>query len=389
MATVRMSRPRILAVFGTRPEVVKFAPVLSALKKAGLAPRSCATAQHRGLLDGALAVFHIRPDRDLNLMRSGQEPEDVISRVLRAFAPVLEAEKPDLLLVQGDTTTAFSAALAAFRRRVPVAHIEAGLRSFDFSNPYPEELNRSLIDRIAALRFAPTRWAKENLAREGIREGVFVSGNTGVDAVLWAARRRATAPAMLKNIPPSARIVLATLHRRESFGAPLQRMLGALRTLAERRPQVWIVFPVHPNPNVRRAAKALRHPRILVVEPVPYLEFLGLMRRAAILLSDSGGLQEEAAALHKPIFVAREVTERPELLASGCGLLVGTDPARIVREACRLLDDSTHCLKMRRAKNPFGDGRAAARIAAYLRWRFGLGPKPSEWTSRTSLPRTP
>ncbi|MBI5245177.1 MAG: UDP-N-acetylglucosamine 2-epimerase (non-hydrolyzing) [Elusimicrobia bacterium] len=374
-----MTRPKVLVVFGTRPEVIKLAPVLPALRKAGLRVSTCATAQHRALLDSALEAFGLRPDRDLDMMRAGQAPEEVIARVLRAFPRVLEKERPDMVLVQGDTTTAFAAALCSYLRRIPAAHIEAGLRSFDFSNPYPEELNRVKIDHIADIRFAPTRLAKANLSREGIREGVFVTGNTIVDALQWAQSRPAKAPRILKEIPPAARVILATLHRRESFGKPLARMLGALKTLAGRRKDALIVFPVHPNPNVRVAARSLRRSRIRAIEPLPYFEFIGLMRRAEFLLTDSGGLQEEAAALRKPVLVAREATERPELLSAGGGRLVGTDPARIVRESCRLLDHRKLYLKMSRARNPFGDGRASRRIAAFLRWHFGLGQKPAEW----------
>lgn len=377
-----MIRPKVLVVFGTRPEAIKLAPVLPALRKAGLRVSTCASAQHRGLLDSALAAFDIRPSLDLDMMRAGQAPEEVIARVLRAFPPVLEREKPDMVLVQGDTTTAFAAALTAFLRGIPVAHVEAGLRSFDFSNPYPEELNRVKIDHIADLRFAPTRRAKANLSREGVREGVFVTGNTVVDALGWAQGRPAPAPDILREIPPSARLILATFHRRESFGKPLARMLGALKALAERRGDALIVFPVHPNPNVRAAARSLRHPCIRAIEPLPYLEFIQLMRRAEFLLTDSGGLQEEAAALGKPVLVAREATERPELISAGGGRLVGTDPARIVREACRLLDDRKLRSKMSRARNPFGDGKASERIAAFLRWHFGLGRKPAEWAGQ-------
>jgi len=376
-----VKRPRILAVFGTRPELIKSAPVLRALRAAGLKTVSCTTAQHRGLLDSAAAALSVRPDLDLGLMRSGQTPAQVAARVQRAFPPILAAQKPDLVLVQGDTTTASSCALASFERRVPVAHVEAGLRSFDARNPWPEELNRVLIDRVSSLRFAPTSRAKANLLREGLEDRSFLTGNTGLDALRWALRRPARQHPALKSLPPAARLILCTLHRRESFGTPLRRMLRALLTLADRRLDVRIAFLVHPNPDVRRAARVLTHPRILRIAPAPYPEFLSLLRRAEFLLTDSGGLQEEAPSLGKPVLVARSVTERPELLASGGGLLVGTDPKRILREACRLLDDRRLYRRMSSAGSPFGDGRASERIAGFIRWHFGLGSKPREWAS--------
>jgi UDP-N-acetylglucosamine 2-epimerase (non-hydrolysing) len=306
--------------------------------------------------------------------------------VSTALGPILAQLKPDMVIVQGDTTTAAAAALCAFERGIPVAHVEAGLRSFDPANPWPEEMNRVLIDRVASLRFAPTRWAKENLLREGLEEGAFVTGNTVVDALRWALRQPKEPHPLLRSIPPSARVVLCTLHRRESFGAPLRGMLGALKRLAEIRPDVLVVFFIHPNPEVRRAARGLDHPRVRSVPPAPYPSFLSLLRRADLVLTDSGGLQEEAPSLHKPVLVARKVTERPELLAAGGGTPVGTDPGRIIREACRLLDDRRLYAKMSSARNPFGDGRASERIARAVLWHFGLGPKPRDWAGAAVLP---
>jgi UDP-N-acetylglucosamine 2-epimerase (non-hydrolysing) len=372
--------PRILAVFGTRPELVKLAPLFAELRRAGLAPRLVSTAQHRGLLDDALAAFGVRPHLDLDLMREGQRPAEVLARLRRRLPDVLRRERPDLVLVQGDTASACAAALCARELGIPVAHVEAGLRSGDLRNPWPEEGQRIRIDRAASMLFAPTRRAKRNLLRERLKGEVFVTGNTGVDALKARLRRPLPGSALLRRLPRGARLLLATLHRRESFGRPLAGMLRALVGLAERRADLHVVFPVHPNPAVRAAARALRHPRVHATPPLPYPEFLALLRRSDLLLTDSGGLQEEAPVLRVPTLVARKVTERPELLESGGGLLVGTDPARIARAVGRILDDDALRRRMRRAGSPFGDGRAARRIARFLRWRFGLGSRPAEWT---------
>lgn len=357
--------PRVLVVLGTRPEAVKLAPVVRALRRRRVPVSLVSTGQHRGLLDDALLDLGLSCDADLRLMSHGQDHGLLAARILEGLRPQLARFKPALALVQGDTTTAAAATLACRYARVPVGHVEAGLRSFDALNPFPEENNRVLTDHLSELRFAPTRAALTNLRREGLGEGSSVTGNTAVDAVRWAAAR---APIR----EPGC--VLATFHRRESFGLPLRRMLGALRLLAERRPDVRVVFTVHPNPEVRRAVRTLKpHARLKLVAPMPYLEFVGLLAGCRLLITDSGGLQEEAAALGRPVLVAREVTERPELVEAGGGLLVGREPARIVREAERLLSDAAAWRRMSRAPNPFGDGRAGERIAglvqAWLRRR--------------------
>ncbi|TBR21472.1 UDP-N-acetylglucosamine 2-epimerase (non-hydrolyzing) [bacterium] len=356
---------RVLAVLGTRPEAVKLAPVVRALRRRGIGVRLVSTGQHRELLDDALADLGLKADADLRLMRAGQTHVRLAARVLEGLGPLLARWRPALTLVQGDTTTAAAAALASFHAGVPVGHVEAGLRSFDRANPFPEEGNRVVVDHLSALRFAPTRAARANLRREGLGgPGSLVTGNTAVDAVRWAAARA-----------PRSRpgCVLATFHRRESFGRPLERMLGALRALAARRADVRVVFAVHPNPAVRRAARALRpHPRLELLAPLPYLDFVGLLAGCRLVVTDSGGLQEEASALGRPVLVARDVTERPELLAAGGGRLVGREPARLVREAERLLDDAGAWRRMSRARCPFGDGRAGERTAAAVaRWLAG------------------
>ena len=354
--------PRVMVVLGTRPEAVKLAPVVRALRRRGIRTAVVSTGQHRELLRDALIPLRLSPAADLGLMRPEQDHGRLAQLVLAGLSPLLARYRPALALVQGDTTTAAAAALACRYAGVPVGHVEAGLRSFDRENPFPEEDNRVAADHLSALHFAPTTAALANLRREGI-SGPWssVTGNTGVDSALWAAARAA---------PREAGCILVTLHRRESFGRPLAGMLGALRALAASRSDARIVFSVHPNPAVRRAARSQRaHPRLKLQTPLPYVDFIGLLAACRFLVTDSGGLQEEAAALGKPVLVAREVTERPELLAAGGGRLVGRDPRRLLGEARRLLDDDSLLRRMGRARNPFGDGRAGERVAALVqRW---------------------
>jgi UDP-N-acetylglucosamine 2-epimerase (non-hydrolysing) len=341
-----------------------------------LEPRVCVTAQHRGLLDQVLEVFDVRPDHDLDLMLPGQTLFQSTSRMVAALEPVLAAERPDMVFVQGDTTTTFCGALSAFYAAVPVAHVEAGLRTWDLRQPFPEEMNRVLTGRLTALHFAATTWARDNLLREGVeQDAVCVTGNTGIDAVLYirdALEAGTLRPAEPVETDPERRLILVTAHRRESFGRGFDEICHALRDLAE-RPDVEIVYPAHPNPNVRRAVdKWLRgHPRVRILEPLSYVEFVDLMRRAAILLTDSGGIQEEGPSLGKPILVLREKTERPEAVEAGTVILVGTDRKRIVCEVSRLLDDAGVYERMRRVHNPYGDGRASTRISAATLSFFG------------------
>ncbi len=372
-----MSRPlRVLSVLGTRPEAIKMAPLVARLgATAGIEHRVCVTGQHREMLDQVLEVFAIRPDFDLMLMRAGQTLTDITTAVLNALPPVLADFKPDRLLVQGDTTTAMAATLAAFYHRIKVGHVEAGLRSHDFDNPWPEELNRRVADIVADQLYAPTEGARRNLLQEGIDpKRIHVTGNTVIDALLETARRIRTSPALQADLAgrfpflaDNRRMVLVTGHRRESFGEGFERICQALLRLAD-RPDLQVVYPVHRNPNVREPVHRIlgNHPRIRLIEPQGYLPFVYLMNASYLILTDSGGVQEEAPSLGKPVLVMRETTERPEAVAAGTVRLVGTDSARIVAEATRLLDDPQAYAAMSRAHNPYGDGRAAARIVREL-----------------------
>jgi len=364
---------KILFVFGTRPEAIKLAPVIAEFRTpsreggTAFASHVAVTGQHRGLLDQALDVFSIVPDFDLNVMRAGQTLYDSTSRIMAALEPVLRTERPDLVIVQGDTTTAFCGALAAFYAGVPVGHVEAGLRTGDLREPFPEEMNRVLVAKLAALHFAPTEAAAENLRLEGVRPAsIFVTGNTGVDAVLGVRDRLEKGTLRAEGLPvldAAKKLVLVTAHRRESFGGGFDGICAALARLAVRG-DVEIVYPVHPNPNVREVVECRLAgvAGIHLVEPLAYVPFVELMRRSHILLTDSGGIQEEGPSLGKPVLVMRDKTERPEAVAAGTAVLVGTDPARIVRETARLLDDAGEYSRRSRIHNPYGDGRASAGI---------------------------
>ncbi len=361
---------KVAVVFGTRPELIKLAPVIAALRKrpTPFRPVLVATAQHRGLLDQMLEVFRLKPEVDLDLMRPGQTLEDLTARLVAGVGGALGEIGPDAVLVQGDTTTAMAAALAAFYRRIPVGHVEAGLRTGDNHNPFPEEVNRRMVGVVARWHFAPTARAVANLRGEGVAAGrVFRTGNTIVDALLSISRRVGDdAPSV--PLDPAKRLVLVTAHRRESFGRPLEGIMRALRDIAAARADVEVVYPVHPNPNVRAAAgKVLgRSERVRLVAPVDYMAFLALLRRSSLVLTDSGGVQEEAPTFRKPALVLREVTERPEGVEAGVARLVGTDRAKIVRETLRLLDDPRAYRAMAAGRNPYGDGRAAERIRSIL-----------------------
>lgn len=357
--------PRVTCIVGTRPEAIKMAPVIQALKRADwCACTVLCSAQHRELLDPMLEGFGISPDADLGVMRPEQSLPALTSRLLEGFDAALAQLRPDALVAQGDTTTTLAAALGSFYRRVPFAHVEAGLRTGNPWGPFPEEMNRRLAGQIARWHFAPTAQARENLLAEGIRaSAVHVTGNTVIDALLQVAARCPPAPAA------GRRLVLVTAHRRESFGAPLENVCRAIRRLADARRDVEFLFPVHLNPGVRSVVPRTLsgHPRIRLAEPLDYPAFVGAMKRAHFILTDSGGVQEEAPALGKPVLVLREETERREAVAAGVARLIGTEPGRIVAEAERLLDDEAHYASMARGVSPFGDGRAAARIVAVLR----------------------
>lgn len=363
----------ILFIFGTRPEAIKLSPLILRLQRASEAfrVRVCVSAQHRDMLDQVLAAFAIRPDYDLDAMQPGQTLYQSTSRILGALEAVFKDALPDLAVVQGDTTTTLCGALAAFYAGVPVAHVEAGLRTGDLRQPFPEEMNRVLASRLATLHFAATPWAADNLAKEGVTGNVWVTGNTGIDAVLYVRDRLETgelaAPAA-PYIDPAKRLILVTAHRRESFGEGFERICHSLAAIAD-RDDVQLVYPVHPNPQVQEPVnRYLRgHRNITLREPLDYVPFVDLMRRAYLILTDSGGIQEEGPSLGKPILVLREKTERPEAVEAGTVKLAGTDPARILAETNRLLDDPEEYARMSRIHNPYGDGHASQRIEAALR----------------------
>lgn len=357
---------RITCVIGTRPEAIKMAPVIRRLKQDPWCECSVlCTAQHRELLDQVLEIFRISPDADFGVMRPNQTLSGLTSRLIESFDAALSGTRPDALLAQGDTTTSMAAALCSYYHRVPFGHVEAGLRTGNLYGPFPEEMNRLVAARIARWHFAPTQEAARNLLKEGIQpDSVHVTGNTVIDALLHVAVQCSANP-----VPSGPRLVLVTAHRRENFGPPLQNICRAIRHLADQRADVQFLYPVHPNPNVKRAVlEALgSHPRIRLVEPLDYRAFVAAMKQSHFILTDSGGIQEEAPALGKPVLVLREETERPEAVAAGAVRLIGTDFDRIVAESTRLLDDCDHYAAMAHGVSPYGDGQAAQRIAAVLK----------------------
>ncbi len=373
----------VLCIFGTRPEAIKMAPVIWALQQQPerFVTRVCVTAQHREMLDQMLATLALTPDIDLDLMQPGQTLNQLASRVLARLEPVLEAEQPDWVLVQGDTTTVLAGALAAHHLRIRVGHVEAGLRTGDRWNPFPEEMNRVLADHLSDLCFAPTERARQNLLHDGIPEQrIRLTGNTVTDALLWATRQptspeaivlleQAGLPAKRQSPENSPRLILVTAHRRESFGEPLERICQAIRAIAEQGAgRVELIYPVHPNPNVQAPVYRWLSgvPHVTLAAPVDYLTLVALMQRSALILTDSGGIQEEAPSLGVPVLVLRETTERPEAVEAGVARVVGTDAPRIVAETFSLLDDPDAHAAMARGINPYGDGHAAERIVQAL-----------------------
>lgn len=381
---------KIMLVFGTRPEAIKMAPLVRELQKYPDDFRTivCVTGQHRQMLDQVLDIFEISPDYDLDIMREGQDLFDVTSRVLTGMRDVFDKETPDVVLVHGDTTTSTAAALAAFYRRIPVGHVEAGLRTHDIYSPWPEEINRQMTGRIANFHFAPTPLSKKNLLEENITpDNITVTGNTVIDALYAVVEKIKTDPDLEKSLSlelrdagydisrldGSRRMVLITGHRRENFGDGFVNICNAIKYLGEKYPDVDFVYPMHLNPNVRKPIydvfgdNPATHPNVFFIEPLEYLAFVYLMEKAYLVLTDSGGIQEEAPGLGKPVLVMRTTTERPEALEAGTVILVGTDRRKIIEEVSSLLDDQGHYERMSKAVNPYGDGLASKRIVKTLR----------------------
>lgn len=362
---------KIHLIIGTRPEAIKMAPVILALKEEPWANvRVLATGQHRHMLDQVNEFFGIDPDIDLNIMRPNQALTTLTARLLLELDGVLHADKPEAVLVQGDTTTVMTVALACFYHRIPIGHVEAGLRTWDMQNPFPEEANRVITSKLARWHFAPTEGARQNLLKEGVPDkDIIVTGNTVIDALLMTAAKDLTLDMPLD---PAKRLVLVTSHRRENFGEPFRNICRALRILAQNNPEVQFLYPVHPNPNVKDVAYEFlaELPNFQLCEPLDYAPFIAAMKRAYIILTDSGGVQEEAPALGKPVLVLRDETERPEAVDQGVVKLVGPNYESIVRETQRLLDDEDAYRAMARGVSPYGDGHAAERIVNVLREHF-------------------
>lgn len=368
---------KILTVFGTRPEAIKMAPLVHALAADGrFDAKVCVTAQHREMLDQVLELFEIEPDFDLNIMKTGQTLNDVTSAILTGLKPVLEDFKPDAVLVHGDTATTFAASLAAYYQQIKVGHVEAGLRTGNIYSPWPEEANRKLTSAITNYHFAPTAGSRDNLLNEGVSEDeITVTGNTVIDALFWVREKLKEDKSLSRTLSfkfdyldPEKKLILVTGHRRESFGGGFERICEALRQIATKYPNIQILYPVHLNPNVQEPVnRLLKHlSNVILIEPEQYLPFCYLMDRASIILTDSGGIQEEAPSLGKPVLVMRETTERPEAVNAGTVRLVGTDVDIIVGQVDLLLTNSAEYKKMSKAHNPYGDGLACGRILEFL-----------------------
>ena len=376
-----MNRIRVMTIFGTRPEAIKMAPLaLELSRRPQIDALCCVTAQHRQMLDSVLDIFRLVPDFDLNIMEPRQTLSTITSKCLLGMEEVLEQARPDLVLVHGDTSTTFAGALAAFYHRVPVGHVEAGLRTYDKYSPYPEEMNRRMVSAIADLHFCPTPSNRDNLAREGIEQGVFLTGNTVIDALqTTVVKDFHFSEGVLNDLDyVNRKVILVTCHRRENYGTPMAHIMTALRRVADAFPDVELVYPVHLSPVVQEAAHQYLdgHPRIHLIAPLAVDEMHNLMARCHLVLTDSGGLQEEAPALGKPVLVLRRETERPEAVAAGTVQLAGTEEEPIFQMASRLLTDPAAYAAMAHAANPYGDGRACGRIADAIEYRFGLRAQP-------------
>ena len=362
---------KIAVVFGTRPEAIKMAPIVKELERRQLPHIVVVTAQHREMLDQKLGVFNITPHYDLNIMQANQDLFYITGAVLKEIQSVLVKEQPDVLLVQGDTTTTMAASLAAFYLKIKVGHVEAGLRTWNKHNPFPEEMNRQITTRLADYHFAPTEWARGNLLAEGVKaESIFVTGNTVIDALLMIVdpNYAFTKPPLNAIDYASRKVILLTSHRRENFGAPMAEVFSACRELVEKNPDVELIYPVHPNPNVQQTAKEILAgvDRVHLIEPLEYRPFVQLMNKCYLILTDSGGVQEEAPTLGKPVLVLRSTTERPEAIEAGTGKLVGTSRIEILHEAQKLLSDRKAYEEMSTKANPYGDGKSAGRIVDIL-----------------------
>lgn len=375
---------KILTVFGTRPEAIKMAPLVHALSADPFFDsRVCVTAQHREMLDQVLALFEIIPDYDLGVMQPGQSLNDITANILKGIKPIISQYKPDVVLVHGDTATTFATSLAAYYERIPVGHVEAGLRTGNLYSPWPEEGNRKLTGAIAKFHFAPTQTSAENLKIEGLDETfIDITGNTVIDALFWVKNKlernpdlRANASASYSFLRPEKKLILVTGHRRESFGGGFDRICEALKLIAERYEDVEVVYPVHLNPNVQEPVNRLLKSigNVHLIEPLDYLPFVNLMDQAHIILTDSGGIQEEAPSLGKPVLVMRDTTERPEAVSAGTVKLVGTDVRRITEEVDELMNNTFHYESMSKAHNPYGDGKACQRILESLKLHYLAG----------------
>lgn len=380
--------PKIIVVFGTRPEAIKMAPVIFALRRQGFLVKVLISSQHRKLLDDVLEVFSIQPDYDLKVMIENQTLFHITDKVLLRIEPILKKEAPDLLLVHGDTTTTFASALSGFYLHIPVGHVEAGLRTNDKNNPYPEELNRLLTDDICDIYFAPTAIARENLLKENKpKEKIFVTGNTVIDALLSVVKKEIKPSPVLQNIfkkiPRNKKLVLLTAHRRENFGKHFEEIFQAIRDIAEEFKEIEIIYPVHPNPNVSQPARKIlsRQKNIHLLLPLNYPDIATILKKCYLVVTDSGGLQEEAPALGIPVLVLRKKTERPEAVIAGTVKLIGNEYDSVYSGIRNLLTDRNLYRKMSKAVNPYGDGRASLRIARYLQFYFGLTKnKPEEFS---------
>ena len=374
---------KVMTVFGTRPEAIKMAPLaLELAKRPEFEAVCCVTAQHREMLDSVLDIFQLKPDYDLNIMQPRQTLSSITSKCLNGMDGVLEQAAPDLVLVHGDTSTTFAGALAAFYHKIPVGHVEAGLRTYDKWSPFPEEMNRKMVGAIADLHFCPTLSNQENLARENIQKDVFVTGNTVIDALQTTVVKDFSFSEQILNALDyvNRKIVLVTCHRRENYGQPMTNIMTALRRVADAFPEAELVYPVHLSPVVQEAARKYldQHPRIHLIAPLDVREMHNLMARCYLVMTDSGGLQEEAPALGKPVLVLRRETERPEAVAAGTVRLAGVEEEAIFQMAAQLLSDQGAYDKMAHAVNPYGDGRACCRIADAIAWHFGLRKAPPE-----------